>query len=240
MEYQRAWHAAHPEKRAEYMARYRLSHPKMYADYNQVRRDRTPRNPRYAIDLSGQTLGRLTVLGRLPGTRTGLWAAWCQCGNFAAIQTRHRGTQSCGCLRREAATVRPAHGQSVAESGRPTAEYAAWRSAIKRCHNPTGQHYKDYGARGIVVCEEWRTDFPAFLAHVGQRPPDVNERGWPTYSLDRIDVDGNYEPGNVRWATAKEQSLNQRPRRAADLAAAKLRIAELEQENAELRRRLAA
>lgn len=84
--------------------------------------------------------------------------------------------------------------------------YAAWSSMQQRCTNPARRDYPDYGGRGIRVCELWR-DFRNFLADVGPRPS-------PQHSLDRIDNDGNYEPGNVRWATAKEQRANRRAMRS--------------------------
>lgn len=85
-----------------------------------------------------------------------------------------------------------------------TPEYAAWANAIQRCHNPKAQAYARYGGRGISVCGRWRASFEDFLADMGQRPQAT--------SLDRIDVDGNYEPGNCRWATIFEQNSNLRPR----------------------------
>ncbi|MET8113722.1 hypothetical protein [Streptomyces prasinus] len=77
---------------------------------------------------------------------------------------------------------------------------------IKRCENPNNHAYARYGGRGISVHPEWRANFGAFLRDVGRRPS-------PDLSLDRIDNDGNYEPGNVRWATAKQQANNRRPLR---------------------------
>jgi hypothetical protein len=72
-----------------------------------------------------------------------------------------------------------------------------------RCSARTGKSYENYGARGIKVCDEWRADFLAFFRHIGPKPG-------PEYSVDRIDNDGNYEPGNVRWATRSQQAVNQR------------------------------
>ena len=87
-----------------------------------------------------------------------------------------------------------------------TPEYRSWRCAKNRTTNPASAGWRYYGARGITMAAAWLEDFAAFLAHVGPRPG-------PGYSIDRIDNDGNYEPGNVRWATALEQRHNQRPRR---------------------------
>lgn len=79
--------------------------------------------------------------------------------------------------------------------------YKRWASMIDRCHNPKCRAYKWYGARGISVCHEWRKSFDAYMRDVGERPSTK-------HSLDRIDVNGNYEPGNVRWATWSEQRMN--------------------------------
>lgn len=84
-----------------------------------------------------------------------------------------------------------------------TPEYEAWRSIKRRCLSPTAKHYEDYGGRGITICPKWRDSFPAFLRDVGYRPG-------PKYSIDRINNNGNYEPGNVRWATRCEQMRNTR------------------------------
>jgi hypothetical protein len=84
-----------------------------------------------------------------------------------------------------------------------TPEYKTWRSAVERCHNPNNRQYPAYGARGIKVADEWRSDFAAFFAHVGPRPSG-------RYTLDRIDNDRGYEPGNVRWATYTTQANNKR------------------------------
>jgi len=84
-----------------------------------------------------------------------------------------------------------------------TPEYASWSAAKSRCHNSTNQTYSNYGARGISMCLEWRGDFMAFYEHIGPRPSSK-------HSLDRIENNGNYEPGNVRWATRSMQTINQK------------------------------
>lgn len=101
--------------------------------------------------------------------------------------------------------------------GSRTPEYQAWGAMKTRCLNPQSSSWPNYGGRGIKVCDRWMHNFPAFLEDVGPKPG-------PHYSLDRIDVDGDYEPGNVRWATRTEQNRNRRTLRAA-----LRRIAELEE-----------
>lgn len=101
--------------------------------------------------------------------------------------------------------LRAAHGAKAKGSVAP--EYTAWQRMRGRCSNPNSKDYFYYGQRGIGVCPEWDTvfgGFEAFLEHIGPRPSDL-------HTVDRIDTDGNYQPGNVRWATRAEQSRNRRP-----------------------------
>ena len=91
------------------------------------------------------------------------------------------------------------HGHTA--GGGDTATYRSWRSMMRRCLSPGAPKYPEYGGRGVTICERWR-DFARFLADMGERPTDT--------SIDRIDNDGNYEPGNCRWATVEEQRRNQR------------------------------
>lgn len=110
-------------------------------------------------------------------------------------------TRSCGCIQREyRAHGNPKHGGAM--NGKLTKEYKSWRDAKERCFNSHKATFKHYGGRGISMCDKWHHDFGAFLADMGACPPG--------HSLDRINNDGNYEPGNCRWATQQQQTNNQR------------------------------
>jgi hypothetical protein len=102
----------------------------------------------------------------------------------------------------------PADCTGIAQASPPSQrkEYTAWNDMIRRCERPTNKRYPDYGGRGISVCERWRGSFAAFLEDMGRSPS-------PKHSIDRINVNGHYEPDNCRWATATEQVRNTRPRK---------------------------
>lgn len=136
-------------------------------------------------------------------SRRTAWRCNCLCGNTTTVNSGNLvsgKTQSCGCLMRERAALAASktnrtHGLSK------SIEYRIWNSMLGRCFNPNDRKYHRYGARGITVCERWRHSFPAFLADMGPRPS-------AEYSLDRIENDKDYEPGNCRWATSKTQNRN--------------------------------
>lgn len=164
-----------------------------------------------AKDINGQTFGRLLVIER-KGTnarRTALWLCKCQCGNEIITMgksLRNGDTLSCGCYSRDRHTV---HGKSK------TLTCESWRAMHNRCHRTQDVNYKYYGGRGITICERWKENLLNFITDMGERPSKE-------YSLDRIDVDGNYSCGhcdecksngwvaNCKWSTAKEQRANQR------------------------------
>ena len=151
----------------------------------------------------GNRFGRLVVVYR--DGRSGNDAAWqcrCDCGKTRRVRADHLSsgaTTSCGCYRRaNLLSMVTKH----ARAGTP--EYRAWKGMKTRCTNDREKGWKNYGGRGIRVCDRWLNSFEAFLADVGPRPS-------PQHSIDRFpDNDGNYEPGNVRWATRKQQSENRR------------------------------
>lgn len=95
------------------------------------------------------------------------------------------------------------HYKQLFYPSKPTTEYSAWVGMKDRCYNENNKCYSRWGGRGITVCDEWLHDFNAFLSYIGEKPDS-------RYSLDRIDVNGNYEPGNVRWATPSQQQTNRR------------------------------
>jgi len=189
------------------------------------------------IDLTGHRFGRLVVAAEASNTAAGKarWFCACDCGGsrvVAASSLRGSVTRSCGCLQRETASHRlqrdgeaqrakarhaiTTHG--CASHGNTTKAYRAWTHILGRCHNETDRAYPNYGGRGIVVCDRWRSSFTAFLADMGEPSADL--------SLDRIDNDGPYSPDNCRWATCTEQARNQRTNRVLTVGEKSLTLAE--------------
>lgn len=156
------------------------------------------------IDLTGQRFGRLVVVryaGRSRGKKN-LWLCKCDCGNekIVSVDKLHSGnTKSCGCLQREVhRRCRMTHGKS------DTKLYLVWREMITRTENQNAERYGIYGGRGISICGEWRNDFQSFYDWAIQ---NGYKEG---LTIDRIDVNGNYEPDNCHWITPYEQSRNLR------------------------------
>lgn len=157
--------------------------------------------------IKGARFGRLVLLletrkVRRNGTIKAFECA-CDCGNTIVVDIYNLAyghTRSCGCLQRERTSqAKRIHGASH------TKPYYVWQSMIERCHNPADESYHQYGARGVSVHPAWRASFTNFVNDVGCKPDGA-------YSLDRIDTCGNYEPGNVRWATPTTQARNRRAR----------------------------
>jgi len=148
------------------------------------------------LNLVGELYARLTVLEKgsgyvSPSGKTqNTWICQCECGNTTEVLTtsiRSGGTKSCGCLSSEITKSRlTKHGRTNSK------EYRTWKGIKQRCLDPKSDHYSNYGARGITINEKWINNFQAFYDYIGPAPSS-------SHSIDRIDNDGNYEPGNVRW-----------------------------------------
>ena len=159
------------------------------------------------VDLSGHVFGKLRVVERSGSSLRGRaqWLCECECGKETTVvgkRLRSGETKSCGCLRVDIAVE---HGMNNKTHGQTKSRtWKSWSCMRERCMNPNAHGYSLYGARGIKICSRWDR-FESFLVDMGERPDG--------FTIDRIDTDGNYEPGNCRWASWKQQNNNKRNNR---------------------------
>lgn len=161
-----------------------------------------------SVNISGQVFGRLTAIEACGYNKHGktMWRCVCSCGGerfVVAGDLRSGNTKSCGCLVVEQAISMGARNVTHGLTGSP--EFRTWSAMIDRCTNKSGKNYRNYGHRGITVCDEWMKSFERFLADMGPR-----QKG---HTIERKDNNGNYEPSNCVWATNKDQSRNRRSTR---------------------------
>ena len=156
------------------------------------------------LDLLNQRFGKLEVIGQARNSESKriMWKCRCDCGNiiFAlSFHLKNGRTKSCGCLAKQRLkTLAVKHNMSH------TRIYRIWKTLRKRCNNPNDTNYKYYGKRGISVCKDWDNDFMSFYNWAMQNGYEDN------LTIDRIDNNGNYEPGNCRWVDMKTQNSNNR------------------------------
>ncbi len=160
-------------------------------------------NQMLVIDITKKRFGRLVVISRVENNKHGKtrWECLCDCGKLTEVLSnslRSGRAKSCGCLQKQVTINR-----NTTHNMRRSPEYYIWMAMKSRCGNKKSQYFKNYGGRGISVCNKWINSFQRFYEDMGKRPSN-------NHSLDRIDNNGNYELGNCQWATRVEQARNAR------------------------------
>lgn len=177
--------------------------------------------------IAGTKMNRLTVIRQAApvinhkGYKTRMVEVRCDCGTVKTIRAAaffSEHLKSCGCLKVEKFVARTTtHGDTAGRNS--SKEYRAWHDAIERCERASHPGYKNYGGRGINVCERWRNNYAAFLEDMGRAPSQ-------RHSIDRINVDGGYAPDNCRWATPRQQARNTTKSRFIEHDGIRLTVAE--------------
>lgn len=167
------------------------------------------------IDLTGKKFGKLTVESFAKSNGKAHWKCSCECGGTAIVEgnnLRNGHTLSCGCVQKERASkAKKTHGCTG------TKTYRTWQSMHRRCADPKNKDFRNYGGRGIAVCDRWKV-FENFLFDMGKAPAGMH--------IDRIDTNSNYEPSNCRWVTPQENMNNTRRNRHLTLHGETLTVAE--------------
>ncbi len=176
-----------------------------------------------AHDITGQRFENLIAVKKVGKKKNGnsVWLFVCDCGGSVETESysvktgKVRSCKTCGAIRSRTASI--THGMTN------SSEYRIWTGMKTRCFNQNSRAFKDYGGRGVTMCESWACSFDAFLADMGPRPSDM-------HSIDRVDVNGNYDPSNCRWATKEDQANNKRTNRIVESSAGKKTVAEAARE----------
>jgi hypothetical protein len=179
------------------------------------------------VDLVGNKYGRLVVKERYEDSIDGRgykgrrWLCICECGNILPVlenSLKTKNTKSCGCIKKES-ELNPNYKHGEAKKFQESKEYNTWQRIKGRCYCKTNAKYYAYGERGIKMCDRWLNSFENFLSDMGRCPKDK-------YSIDRINNDGNYEPGNCKWSTIKEQAQNTRTNLYIEMDGVKLSLSQ--------------